>query len=150
MTKPRENDDDRSWSLTEEVGGAGRLRALVTRLYDRFFDDMLIGFFFEGHDKERLIDSQIEYVRARLGDEDVRYTGPSIRRAHLELPILSGHFDRRHQILTEVLEEFEVPARVRDAWLELDRSLRPLVLRTGSEAVDEILGGGQKREESGE
>jgi hemoglobin len=128
--------DDPTWSLTDEVGGARRLREMMTAFYDRLFADPIIGFLFQGHDKERLVDRQVEYVRARLGNEDVDYGGTPIRQAHRELPITVGHFDRRHQILRELLREHDVPDEVREAWLELDSALRELVVRTGGEARD--------------
>ncbi|MFU8806179.1 MAG: group I truncated hemoglobin [Bradymonadaceae bacterium] len=131
--------DQPTWNLAEEIGGEARLIELMTRFYDRLFEDMMIGFFFVGKDKEHLIHSQIEYVSARLGDRGGEYTGPPIRKAHVKMPILVGHFDRRHQLLKEVLEEFGVPEHVRKAWLELDLSLRDLVVRGGAEARDEIL-----------
>ena len=135
-----EESDKTTWNLATELGGPARLEALITRFYDRLFDDMMIGFFFTGKDKTSLIASQIDYVQAHLGDKSHTYTGPPIRKAHAHLPILVGHFDRRHQILKEVLHEFDAPQHVVSAWLELDQSLRDLVVRTGDKARQEILG----------
>ena len=128
-----------NWSLSEEVGGRERLDEIVWRFYRRVFDDAMIGFFFAGADLDDIAAAQVEYVRARLGNEDVEYSGKAIRRAHLEHPILSGHFDRRHQLLRETLEEFDVPDHVRRAWLDLEQSLRELVVRTGAHARENIL-----------
>ena len=126
-----------TWNLVEEVGGEARLHEIVGDFYDRLFDDTLIGFLFQGHDKQRLIDRQVEYLRARLGSEDYEYTGEPIRSAHEDLPITVGHFDRRHTLLEEVLADWEMPDFVRDEWLELDAALRDLVVRTGAEARKE-------------
>lgn len=122
------------WDVIEEVGGEERMQRLMGRFYDRLFDDVMVGFFFAGSDKQALIRSQIDYVHAHLGGRHGDYTGPSIRCAHAELPILSGHFDRRHQILIEVLEEFDIPQKVRQEWLKLDRVMRPMVLEQGRQA----------------
>ena len=130
---------DQDWRLAEEVGGEARLRELVDDFYERVFDDPIIGFLFQGHDRRRLVDKQVEYMRARLGEEEVEYTGEPIRQAHRNLPITVGQFDRRHKILRDVLEDWDVPEPVREAWLELDAALRELVVRTGREARDEIL-----------
>lgn len=127
---------EQTWTLSEAVGGRERLHEMVDDFYRRLFDDPIIGFLFQGHDRQRLIDMQIEYLRARLGDEDVDYSGQPIRGAHEDLPITVGHFDRRHQILKDVLDEWDVPDHVREAWVELDASLRDLVVRTGKEARD--------------
>lgn len=126
------------WDVIEEVGGRARMEALMRAFYDRLFDDLMIGFFFAMSDKEALIASQIDYVHAHLGSRQGRYQGPPIRQAHQKMPILVGHFDRRHQILIEVLEEFEVPEHVREAWLGLDRAMRDLVIRQGDQARQEM------------
>lgn len=129
------------WVLVEEVGGEERLRGMVAEFYDRVFEDAMIGFMFRNVDREKLVDKQVEYVRARLGAGDVEYTGTPIREAHSSLPILAGHFDRRHDLLREVLEEYEVPEHVFEAWVDLEERLRDLVLQTGEEARDEMLEG---------
>ncbi len=119
------------WDVIEEVGGREVMEAMMRRFYDRLFDDLFVGFLFEGHDKERLIASQMAYIHAHLGGRQGDYKGPSIRKAHEEMTIFVGHFDRRHKVLEEVLREFDVPEEVREAWLELDRSLRELVVSSG-------------------
>jgi len=119
------------WNLAQEVGGEANLLKIIQDLYDRIFDDMMIGFFFQPHDKSRLVRSQLEYVSAHLGDRSGVYEGLSIRRAHASLPILSGHFDRRHQILRDVLMDHQVSELVREAWIAFDLSLRDLVVREG-------------------
>ena len=127
------------WRLVDELGGPEALEALVRDLYDRLYDDLIVGFLFAPHDKARLIAHQIEYVRAHLGDREGHYTGRSMRRAHEHLPILPGQFDRRHQILREVLRDHQAPARVQQEWIALDLALRPFVLRMGSEARERML-----------
>ena len=133
------SESPQDWSLTEEVGGEERLREIVYDFYERVFDDAMIGFFFAGMELEKIADAQIEYVRARLGNEDVDYTGKPIRTAHFEHPILPAHFDRRHQLLKETLADYDVPEHVCESWLDLEQRLRDLVVRTGGEARDRIL-----------
>ena len=128
------------WNVIEEVGGREQMQKLMRHFYDRLFDDALIGFFFADSDKEALVQSQIAYVHAHLGDRAGDYDGPSIRNAHIDLPIMRGHFDRRHQILKETLDEFDVPEHVQEAWLELDLSMRDMVLKRGEEVRDESVG----------
>lgn len=135
------SDAPQDWSLSDEVGGVDRLEEIVRTFYERVFADPMIGFFFANSDLDEITAAQVQYVRARLGNEQVEYTGESIRRAHLDHPILSGHFDRRHTILKETLEEYDVPEHVREAWLGLEQRLRELVVRTGAQAREHILGG---------
>lgn len=142
MTDAR-SDSNAGWNLAEEIGGEEELHRIVHDFYERLFDDMLIGFMFQGHDLDRLVDRQVEYLRARLGDGSIEYTGEPIRAAHESLPITVGHFDRRHELLRETLADWDVPDHVRERWVELDASLRDLVVRTGDEARERMLDGDQ-------
>ena len=112
-------------SLFEEVG-PDALRALLRDFYDRVFDDVMIGFMFVGKDKERLIEKEWE-LAARILGGDVPYTGRGLRAAHARSPILSGHFDRRLQILKETMADHGIPGHVRDVWLEHTERMRSLV-----------------------
>lgn len=131
-----------TWNLPEAVGGEAALRALLTDFYDRLFEDILVGFFFAPHSKSDLIEHQYNYVCAHLGARGHHvYSGRNMRLAHQHLPILGAHFDRRHVILSQVLEAHDVPEHVRQAWLGLDASLRAFIVRTGGAARQKILAG---------
>lgn len=140
---PKEPVIKAQWSLLEECGGEARLRALLQDFYDTLYNDVFIGFFFLPHDKQSLIEHQLHYVIHHLGkrpgaDTFPPYEGRSMREAHQKIPILAGHFDRRHVLLKETLERHDVPEHVREAWLELDQRLRPLILKKGRAAADEL------------
>ena len=124
-------------SLYDDIGGEEGLRRVLRTLYDRLFDDVMVGFLFAGKDKEKLIEHQLWFTAKFLGGPS-RYEGRSIPDAHAALPILPGHFDRRHQILKEVLEEHHVPPQVRDEWLRVDQSLRYAVIKSGEEARERV------------
>lgn len=111
----------------EAAGGLDGIRSVVADFYDRLFSDVMVGFFFHGHDKGELTERQTQLVARALGG-DVVYEGRPIREAHAGLPILPGHFDRRHRILAETLADHGVDGAARDAWLSFDRRLRPLIL----------------------
>lgn len=145
-----DRNTDQDWVLVDEVGGEARLRRMVVDFYERVFDDAMIGFLFQGIDREKLVDRQVEWTRAKLGAGDVEYTGTPIREAHSSLPIREGQFDRRHDLLREVLSEYDVPEHVQEAWLDLETRLRDLVLQTGAEARDAILDGELQEDEGGE
>lgn len=120
-------------SLYDELGGEPVLRRVLRALYDRLFDDLMVGFLFEGKDKEKLIEHQLHFTARFLGGPSA-YTGKSMPDAHAHLPLLPGHFDRRHQILREVLTAHAVPEAVRAEWLRVDQSLRIAVLKSGEAA----------------
>ena len=136
---PSNSPSSNDWNLVEACGGEDALLAILTDFYDAIFDDLLIGFFFAGLDKAALVSSQFSYVTAHLGDRSGTYEGRNIRALHAHLPILSGHFDRRHALLKQVLDKHQPPQHVQEAWLTLDESLRDLVINTGAAARDRIL-----------
>ena len=120
-------------SLYDDLGGEPVLRAVLRTLYDRLFDDRMVGFLFAGKDKERLIEHQLWFTARFLGGPS-RYEGKSIPDAHAALPLLKGHFDRRHHLLKQALAEHAVPEHVSAEWLRIDESLRSAVLKSGEEA----------------
>lgn len=129
-----------TWTLPDAVGGESSLREVLTDFYDKLYGDIIVGFFFLPHDKAALVEHQYHYVCAHLGQRGHHvYSGRSMRLAHEHLPILGAHFDRRHVILREVLDAHDIPAYVRDAWLGLDLSLRPFIVRTGDAARARML-----------
>lgn len=125
------NTPDGEQALWQQAGGEAGLRAVVADFYDRVFDDVMIGFFFRGKDKARLIEKEVELALRMLGAE-VEYTGKPVREAHAPHRILGGQFDRRLQILRETMEAHGLPAAVRDAWVRHTLSLREQVTRDAS------------------
>lgn len=120
-------------SLYDEIGGEEALRRVLCALYDKLFDDAIVGFLFAGKDKAKLVESQLWFTARFLGGPS-RYTGMSIPDAHAKLPLLAGHFDRRHLLLRQTLEEQKVPDAVRAEWLRVDRQLKYAVLASAEEA----------------
>ena len=113
--------------------GEAKLRAVVTEFYERVFRDVMIGFMFEGKDKQRLIDKEYELVAALLG-ADIKYTGRPMRSAHAAHTIFGGHFERRMQLLRNVFADLDVPAEVAKTWLDHAESLRSQITKDrGSE-----------------
>jgi len=118
-----------------EVLGEEKIRVVLQALYDRLFVDPMVGFLFEGKDKAHIVAQQVVFTCRFLGGPQ-RYTGKPLPEAHAALPLLPGHFDRRHHVLRSLLEEHGVPDDVKRAWLDIDESLRPSVLAAGEEARD--------------
>jgi len=120
-------------SLYESIGGEARVREVLQALYDRLFDDPVVGFLFEGKDKAHIVDQQVAFTCQFLGGPQT-YRGVPLPRAHAPLPLLPGHFDRRHRVLEQVLDACGVPADVKRVWLQIDQALRPSVLASAEEA----------------
>jgi len=116
--------------------GPDKLRAVVTDFYSRIFGDVMIGFLFQGKDRQKLIDREYEFSASFLGG-DVKYTGRSMREAHAKSPIFGGHFERRLQILRETLRDHDVDPRVQQAWIDHQLALRAQITPDkGSECKD--------------
>ena len=118
----------RAPELHELAGGPTKLRAVLEDFYDRVFDDAMIGFFFKGKDKVRLVEKELEFALRALGAE-VEYTGRPIAEAHAEHHIMGGQFGRRLQILKETMREHGLPSEVVEAWVEHTERLRGLVTK---------------------
>ncbi len=116
-----------------ELLGEAKIRAILQALYDQLFVDPMVGFLFAGKDKAHIVSQQVIFTCAFLGGPQ-RYTGKPLPEAHAALPLLPGHFDRRHHVLATLLEQHGVPDEVKRAWLRIDESLRPSVLAAGAEA----------------
>ena len=122
-------------TLFAQIGHA-RLREVLEAFYDRIFVDDMIGFLFVGKDRATLVQREWEFT-ARLLGADLAYSGRSIPDAHRASPIMGGHFDRRMQILREVLADFEVPPAVQASWLQHSEAMRHLVTRDASGSCTE-------------
>jgi len=109
--------------LHELAGGEAVLRPLLVDFYDRVFDDVMIGFFFKGKDKARLVEKELELALQFLG-ADVEYSGRPLPEAHAAHPIMGGQFNRRTQILRETMSDHGLSAEVQEAWLEHTERLR--------------------------
>ena len=122
-------------TLYEAIGGQERVRSVLQALYDRLFVDPMVAFLFAGKDKQHIVEQQLAFTCRFLGGPQ-RYDGKPLPEAHAPLPLLPGHFDRRHRLLELVLEEQGVPEEVRHAWLRIDEGLRTSVLSSGEQARD--------------
>jgi hemoglobin len=122
-------------TLYDAIGGEARVRAVLQSLYDRLFVDAIVGFLFEGRDKAHIVEQQLAFTCHFLGGPQ-RYEGRPLPEVHAALPLLPGHFDRRHLLLKQVLDEQRVPEQVKRVWLRIDESLRPSVLAAGQDARD--------------
>ena len=123
-------------ALFDQIGGEA-LRSVLTDFYDRLFKDVMIGFMFQGKDKQQLIQREWEFTAGFLGAPSITYSGRPLRTAHAQHRIFGGHFERRLQVLRETLADHHVVADVQDAWIEHTQALRAQITTdTGSECKD--------------
>jgi truncated hemoglobin YjbI len=121
-------------TLWDDAGGEEGVRRVLRALYDKLFDDVMVGFLFAGKDKEKIVERQVWFTARFLGGPQDRYTGRPLPETHSSLPLLPGHFDRRHHLLEETLAEERVPEHVAREWLRIDRALETSVLKAGADA----------------
>jgi truncated hemoglobin YjbI len=114
-------------SLIHNIGGEEKLFKILKDFYERMSKDLLIGFFFENHDLEKIAQMQRGFILNAAGLAPYQGKGPST--AHVALPpILSGHFDRRLMILSETLEAHDLSASDLKLWLQFEESFREMVV----------------------
>ncbi len=117
-------------ALILELGGPPRLLHLLERFYERMSQDVMIGFFFDGKDLQQIASKQQEFILKAAGLSP-RYSGKNPATAHLTLPpILDGHFDRRIQLLKELLAEEKVSSVSIATWIEFESAFRNVVVAT--------------------
>jgi hemoglobin len=120
----------------EKIGEA-KLRAVLADFYNRVFADVMIGFMFQGKDKQHLVDREFEMTAKMLGAGNIEYKGRPMRTAHGAHTIFGGHFERRLQILRETIADHHVDEDVARVWIEHTQSLREQITRDkGSECKD--------------
>ena len=112
--------------MFERIGGEPALRAIIAEFVDKVVDDMMIGFFFRGVDRERLKLLEYQHAAEHLGGP-VHYEGRPLRQAHAKHRIMGGQFARRKELLRKTLVAHQVPEDIVAAWLSHTESLRDQV-----------------------
>ncbi|MEN0066845.1 MAG: group 1 truncated hemoglobin [Myxococcota bacterium] len=115
----------------ERLGGQAGVDRILTTFVDRMRGDFIIGFLFEGRDRDRILKHEIELASAHLGGPK-GYTGRSLGMVHAPLRILRGQFQRRMAVLKKVLTEHDVPNDIMARWVAHDSALESVV----SEPID--------------
>ena len=132
-------------TLFDQLGGADKLRSILSSFYDRLYDDIMIGYMFHGLPKERLIELEYQFT-ARLLGHKIPYEGRGMRAAHGRHRIMGGQFERRFVVLRETLESHAVPAAVQAEWLGHTRALKASVVHNWREPTDASPSRGQVTE----
>ena len=120
-------------ALVESRGGQKFLDQVLEKFYNRMSQDTMIGFFFTGRDLRAIAHKQRDFLMKAWG-LSAEYTHRPPARAHEELPpILPGHFDRRLQILKEVLIDAGLNTSEIKAWIAFESSFRGVVINSSRE-----------------
>ncbi|MCP5463912.1 MAG: group 1 truncated hemoglobin [Deltaproteobacteria bacterium] len=103
------------------------LQKVVSSFYQKLFNDTMVSFLFANTNKEKLIQTQTDFLAKAFGISQ-SYAGKPPASAHTHLKILPGHFDRRLKILEETLNESHLPKQAIDDWLKLENSFRNKII----------------------
>lgn len=125
-----------SRGLFERAGGEAGVRAVVDEFVRRVSTDLMIGFFFSGIDLQALREREYQFTAKFLGAIDVKYGGRSLKEAHVRHRIMGGQFDRRKQILSEVLADHGIETEVQKKWIEHVEGLRGLITASAEGQCD--------------
>jgi len=110
------------------LGSEAGLTRILRDFYRRMASDTMIGFFFAGHDTDRIADQQRAFLMRAMGATS-SYTGIAPAQAHAKLPpILAGHFDRRLRILEETLRAHGVSDEDIRTWVSFESAFRDQIV----------------------
>ncbi len=116
-------------TLILSIGGAEKLSAILKSFYETMSKDILIGFFFQDKDIERIASKQGEFMLLAAGLLQVEFQGKGPNTAHEKLaPILEGHFDRRLLLLRQCLVTEGLTENQISFWLQFEESFRAMVV----------------------
>jgi truncated hemoglobin YjbI len=113
-------------SLYARVGGEPVVRAVVDRFVDRCFEDRIIGFLFQGRDRDALKRHELAHTAVLLG-ADVTYEGRPVAAVHRPMRINAGQFRRRLAILRQEILREGLSEELVEAWLAPQRRMERLV-----------------------
>jgi hemoglobin len=122
--------------MYDRIGGEAGLRAIIGDFVDRVFEDVMIGFFFRGVERERLKELEFQHAAQHLGAE-IAYHGRPLASAHARHRIMGGQFSRRKELLRKTLVQHGVAPDIIEAWLAHIESLRSQITSdSGGECTD--------------
>lgn len=108
--------------------GEERIRKIVRSFYDLMAADTLVGFFFIGHDLDRIAEGQTAFLYRAMGLRP-SYSGKAPADAHTKLaPILSGHFDRRLTLLEAHLRAEGLTPAQTAVWVGFENAFREAIV----------------------
>lgn len=116
-------------AIYEKIGREKGLEIILKDFYQRLSSDVMLGFFFDGKNLPHIIEMQKRFLMKAMGASD-SYSGLPPNSAHHKIaPILSGHFDRRHVILTETLKVHGLNDSEIKTWLEFENAFRDRIVK---------------------
>lgn len=108
--------------------GNERLREILQDFYRAMSRDLMIGFFFDGKNTDAIAENQLLFLLKAAGITK-KYSGRAPASAHLSLsPILTGHFNRRIEVLRKVLAEAGLQSNEIDLWVTFESQFKDVIV----------------------
>ncbi|MDE3270127.1 MAG: group 1 truncated hemoglobin [Pseudomonadota bacterium] len=107
--------------------GKEKITQIITEFYQLAFQDPIIGHFFFRKDHDELLRGQLAFTLAMLGGEEA-YRGRDVAAIHSHLAIRPPHFNRRQQLLKDILVKHAVDAAISSRWLRMEERLRQAII----------------------
>lgn len=117
-------------NLYEKIGKE-KITKVISDFYDLAFEDVLIGHFFFGIDKEEIKAKQTQFASNLLGCNEIKYQGKPLKLAHLPFSIRPPHFRRRQILMFEAMEKNNIDENYANEWLAKESALLPLIINSG-------------------
>jgi len=127
VSETSDNKSEQNRNIYNDLG-PDKIREVVRTFYGRAFSDPIIGHFFHAHSLDELVEKQTGFAIAMLGGPRT-YTGKPLAPVHHALKIRPPHFGRRQVLMRDALTEHGISTDVIERWLDLEESLRPLIIR---------------------
>jgi hemoglobin len=124
----RETNQSGPASLYDQLGGEACLARVHRRLYDKIFNHPALKAFFDGKDRDHQETQQTDFMASKFGGPNL-YRGRLPDGAHQHMYITDAHFELRHALLAETLDECGVAPDLRDRWLAIDHSFKSIIVK---------------------
>ena len=121
-------------SLFEQIGH-DKLLEVINTFYDKAFLDPIIGHFFFNVDKASLVSKQFAFTSFMLGGPNL-YDGKKLTKAHSKLRINHAHFNRRQVMMKDVLDETDIPKKIKDLWLKKEQAFKKMIVNMHSSCTN--------------
>lgn len=115
-------------ALWQDLQQGDLLARLLKVFYSRVFADLLLAPYFEGVTQARLAEKQYNFLRQAITGEKV-YFGERPRNSHHWMVIPDNVFDRRADILRDVIREFDLPQAVGERLMAIEEGYRQDIVK---------------------
>lgn len=123
-----ESDQPSEDSLYDRLGGREFLERVHKHFYEKLFAHPVLSAFFVNTEQQFQEKQQSDFLAGQFGGPSI-YRGRLPDGAHEHMFIKDEHFELRHKLLEETLDECGVKPELRDQWLAIDRSFKTQLVK---------------------